>query len=131
MSEVTAFSCRKAVPVDIGGITVYCESFKASAARVLNEESTADGGTAVTNSAFRSSRLSFSGRVCTQGQPGDFVLGFNALVHSPADFSVEYMGLIFSGCRMMSYSLEDKGGEWAEISVTLTTSETIERSDDP
>jgi hypothetical protein len=131
MSGATAFSCRRAVPVSIGGIIVYCESFRATAARVLSEESTADGGTAVTNSAYRSTRLVFSGRVCTQGQPEDFILGFNGLVHSAADFTVEYMGLIYGGCRMLSYSFEDKGGEWAEVSVTAVTEQTVERRADP
>lgn len=127
MSSTAAFSERRAEPVAIGGITLYCESFRISAARVMNEESAADGSTAVTNSAYRSSRLTFRGRVCTQGAPGDFILGLNGLVHSAAAFTIEYTGLVFSGCRMLAYTLEDKGGEWADISVTVATAETITR----
>lgn len=127
MSSTAAFSERRAVPVVIGGVTLYCEGFRISAARVLNEESAADGSTAVTNSAYRSSRLTFRGRVCTEDAPEDFILGFNSLVHSAATFTIEYTGLVFSGCRMLGYTIEDKGGEWADISVTVATGETVTR----
>lgn len=127
MNRVTAFSERRAEPVIIGGITLYCEDFRITAARVMNEESAVDGSTAVTNSAYRSSRITFRGRVCTQGAPEDFILSLNGLVHSAAAFTIEYTGLVFSGCRMLAYTIEDKGGEWADISVTVVTAETITR----
>lgn len=129
MSSITTLTEREAVPVNIGGTTVYCESFGITAARVLTEESTADGGTVLTNSAFRSSRLTFSGRVCTQSGGGELILGLNALVHSSAAFGIEYMGLVFTGCHMLSYTLEDKGGNWADISVTVITAETVRRAE--
>ncbi len=128
MSAISELSCREAVPVTIGGSTVYCERFRAFSVRRINEEPTADGGAVITNNSTGSTRLVFSGRVCTDNSPGDFVYSFNDLVHSASAITVEYMGLSFSGCRMLSYSFEDKGGEWADVSVTLMTSDAVTRS---
>ena len=129
MSSITILTEREAVPVNIGGTVIYCESFRITAARVLTEESTADGGTVLTNSALRSSRLTFSGRVCTQSRGGELIPDFNALVHSSSAFVIEYMGLVFAGCRMLSYTLEDRGGDWADVSVTVITAETVRRAE--
>lgn len=131
MTEVTAINERKPVPVAIGGSTLFCEGFKASAVRSITEESTSDGGTVFTNNASRSTKLIFSGRVCTEGSPADFIYSFNALVNSSAGFNVEYMGLVFSGCRMLSYSFSDNGGDWADVTVTLITADAVARSANP
>ena len=128
MSEVTELSYREAVPVVIGGSTLYCERFRAFSVRRINEESDAAGGTVITNNATGSTKLIFTGRICTEGSPEDFIYSFNELVHSASAIAVEYMGLSFTGCRILSYSFEDRGGEWADVSVTLMTSETITRS---
>lgn len=128
MSTVTELSYREAVPVNIGGVTVYCERFRAAAERRINEESTADGGSVLTNSASRSTELTFTGRICTDDSPEDFIYSFNSLVRSSSSFNVTYMELIFAACCMVSYSFEDKGGEWADVSVTLLTNDSITRS---
>ena len=131
MSTYTALTERSALPVNIGGTVIYCESFRISAARVMKEESTADGGTVLTNSAFRSSRLAFTGRVCITDGPEDIILGYNALVRPASGFGINYMGLSFSDCRMLSYTLEDKGGEWADVTVTVMTAEPVIREVTP
>lgn len=128
MRTVTAISERKPAAVVIGGVTLYCESFRASAVRSIAEESTADGGTVLTNNAFRSTRLTFSGRVSIDGAPENAVLSFNALVSSASPFNVEHMGLVFADCRMLSYSFDDRGGDWADVTVVLLTAEPVARS---
>lgn len=127
MRTVTTLSERKPEAVIIGGTTLYCESFKASAVRSITEESTADGGTVLTNSASRSTRLVFSGRVSAEDLPQNAVYRFNALVNSASAFNVEYMELRFSDCRMLSYSFDDKGGDWADVTVVLLTAEPVTR----
>ncbi len=122
---------REAVPVVIGGYTVYCESFKASSVRNISENPTVDGGTVISNNSSRTTKLIFSGRICSDNSPADFIFSFNDLVHSAAAFQVSYMGLVFNNCRMLAYSFADKGGNWADISVTLVTADTITRSASP
>ena len=128
MSTVTAVNERKPAEVVIGGVTFFCESFKASAVRSIAEESTSDGGTVVTNNASRSTRLTFTGRVSTEGASEDAVYSFNALVNSASVFNVEHMGLVFADCRMLSYTFDDKGGDWADVTVVLLTAEPVTRS---
>ena len=128
MSTVTELSCREAEPVSINGKTVYCERFRAFSARSINEESTVDGDLVITDNASRSTKLVFYGRVCTDDSPESFILNFNQLVHSTSAFSVTFMGLIFSSCHMMSYSFDSRGGDWADVTVTLVTSSSIARS---
>ncbi|WP_024861428.1 hypothetical protein [Ruminococcus flavefaciens] len=127
MSTVTAINERKPAAVVIGGVTFFCESFKASAVRSITEESTTDGGTVVTNNASRSTRLTFSGRVSTEGASEDAVYSFNGLVNSSAPFNVEHMGLVFADCRMLSYTFDDKGDDWADATVVLMTAEPVTR----
>lgn len=127
MSTVTSINQRKPAEVVIGGVTLFCESFKASAVRSIAEESTADGGTVLTNNAARSTRLTFTGRVSIEGSPENAVLSFNALVNSANTFNVEHMGLVFADCRMLSYSFDDKGGDWADVTVVLLTGEPVTR----
>ncbi|MBP5378664.1 MAG: hypothetical protein J6Y64_03895 [Ruminococcus sp.] len=128
MRTVTAINERKPAAVVIGGVTLFCESFRASAVRSITEESTADGETVFTNNASRSTRLTFSGRVSIDGSPEDAVLSFNALVNSASSFNVEHMGLVFADCRMLSYSFDDRRGDWADITVVLLTAEPVSRS---
>lgn len=129
MSSVTALTKREPVPVKMGALILYCEGFKASGVRAVAEESSVDGAAVITNNAARSTRLTFSGRVCTDGRPMDFVIAANGMIHSAMTFVTEYMGLIFSECRLISYSFEDKGGEAALASVTLLSTGIIEESD--
>ena len=128
MSTVTAINERKPAAVVIGGVTFFCESFKASAVRSIAEESTSDGGTVVTNNASRSTRLTFTGRVSTEGAFEDAVYSFNELVNSASVFNVEHMGLVFADCRMLSYTFDDKGGDWADVTLVLLTAEPVTRS---
>ncbi|MCR4638268.1 hypothetical protein [Ruminococcus sp.] len=131
MRTVTAINQRKSAAVVIGGVTLFCESFKASAVRSITEESTADGKTVLTNNASRSTRLTFTGRVSIDGAPENAVLSFNALVNSANTFNVEHMGLVFANCRMLSYAFDDKGGDWADTAVVLTTAEPVTRRTEP
>lgn len=126
--STTSLTKREPVPVTISGITLYCESFKASAVRDISESSTVVGGTVITGNSSRSTKLIFSGRICSDDSPDDVIFSFNALVHSASAFTVSYMGLDFNNCRMLSYSFSDKGETWSDAAVTLVTADTITRS---
>lgn len=127
--SLTSLTKHEAVPVNIADTAIYCESFKASAVRSISEESTVDGGSVFTNMACRSTKLSFSGRLIADDS-GDFIYSFNALIKGGDCFDVEYMGLSFVNCHMLSYTLDSKGEDWAAVSVTLISNDDIQRSDE-
>lgn len=127
--NTTELTKHEAVPVNIASAVIYCDSFKAVSARSINEESTADGGSVFTNNASRSTKLTFSGRIFAD-YSADFICGFNALVKNSAAFNVEYMGLCFNNCRLLSYTFDNRKGDWADVTVTLLTDDNIVRSDD-
>ena len=126
--SLTSLTSREAVPVTIGGVVMYCERFKASAVRSISENSTVNSDTVITNNSSRSTKLIFFGRICTDSSPDDFIFSFNDLVHSASPILVSYMGLDFNNCHMLAYTFSDNGGEWADVSVTLLTADTITRS---
>ena len=66
---MSAISTREAVPVDVGMITLYCESFKASAVTALYEQPTVTGTTVLTNKCRKSTKLTLSGRVYDENSP--------------------------------------------------------------
>lgn len=127
--SLTSLTKHEAVPVNIADTIIYCEGFKASAVRNISEESTVDGGSVFTNMACRSTRLIFSGRIFADAA-GDFIYSFNALIKGSGCFDVEYMGLSFANCHMLSYTLDNKGEDWAAVSVTLISNDNIRRSDE-
>ena len=127
--SITKLTKHEAVPVNIASAVVYCDGFKAVSARSINEESTADGGSVFTSNASRSTKLTFSGRIFAD-YSADFIYSFNALVKSSAAFNMEYMGLCFRSCHLLSYTFDNKKGDWADVTVTLLTDDNIVRSDD-
>jgi hypothetical protein len=127
--NTTSLSDRKAVPVVIRGITLYCENFKAVSVRNIVETSTSTGNMAITSNASRSTKLIFTGRICSEDAPADALFSFNAFVNLASPFNVTYMGLTFNNCYMSAYSFTDKGGDWIDVSVTLITADDITRSD--
>ena len=129
MSTVPELSQREAVPVDINGSVIYCEKFEAHAARSINEESTVDGEAVITGNGSRSTKLVFTGRICTDDSPEDLIISFSSLVSSAELFDIEYMGLEFDDCCMLSFDFDDSGGEWADISVSVIVNGSISRSE--
>ena len=121
MSTETYLSRPKAVPVNIGDMQLYCEEFTASAARALSEEGTVSGGAAVTGTFPRSAKLTLSGRVFDEDSPLRHVLMLNDMLRSASVLTVEYRGLFFGNCRIVSYKAGDCGSEWLDISITLSS----------
>lgn len=120
MSQSTVLSHREAIPVTVGSTVVYCESFRASAVKSINEETTVNGKSLITSSGVRALKLSFSGRIYDESAPLKFLADMNYEMGSQP-FTVIYRGLIFSDCILQKYEVTDSGKEWTEASFTLVT----------
>ncbi|MBP3761448.1 MAG: hypothetical protein J6I55_08270 [Ruminococcus sp.] len=119
---------RTAQPVNIGDIDFYCESMKASAVNVFYEQPTVSGDTVISNEYRKASKLIFSGRAYIDSQ-FRILANLNNMMKSSQSFSVTYMGIIIDGCRLQSFTFDDKGLDYAEISVTLITYQDMEEEE--
>jgi len=130
MTETTKFTARDVFPVTIGSLTMYCEKFKASATRRFTEESTVVGNDVFTNESPRSMEMSFSGRICVENpQMLTLLNAYNTLRRSVKN-DISYRGLVFRNCHMKSFTVEDCGIDYIELSVTAITSDDVETESD-
>ena len=130
MNETTRFTAREAFPVTIGSVTMYCEKFRASAARRFAEESTVTGDDVFTNESPRSMEMTFSGRICVESSPLLTLLNaYNTLRRTNTN-DILYRGLVFRNCHMKSFTIEDCGLDYVELSLTAITADDIETESD-
>lgn len=111
---------RQAEPVAIGSVTLYCESFRAAATAALYEQPTVTGGTLLTNTCVKSTKLTLTGRVCSSEAPLGCVTELNNMVGS-GGIDIVYRGVRFRSCVVQSYAAEDKGDDMLYLTVTLAT----------
>lgn len=117
MSEICS---REAVPVSVGQLTLYCESFRAAADTVLYEQPTVIGGTVITNSCAKATKLTLAGRIyCGDGDLA--VLTEINNMNGSSGYTVEYRGVSFSDCVVIGYSAEDRGDDMLYVTLTLAT----------
>lgn len=121
MSTAAAITSREALPVTVGGCTVYCDSFRVSAIRAVNEETTVDGNSIVTSSGLRAARLVFSGRIYDADCPLGFLADIGSAMSGGQTYTVTYRGLRFADCILQKYELTDSCRDWTEVSFTLIT----------
>ncbi|MBQ1518825.1 MAG: hypothetical protein IIZ53_03120 [Ruminococcus sp.] len=126
----TAMTSREAFPVTMGDLTVFCESFKASAVKAINEENTVNGKSLMTSSAVRSLRLVFSGRIYDMSSSVGILVDLGGAMTSDRTYTVIYRGVRFSGCIMQKYELTDSGNDWYDVSFTLITFDEAEVSEE-
>ena len=119
MSEICS---REAVPVAIGQLTLYCESFRAAASTVLYEQPTVIGGTVITNKCAKAVRLTLSGRIYCGAGNIPALTAINNLNGTSA-LTVTYRGVTFSDCTVTGYTVEDKGDDMLYVSLTLASAE--------
>ncbi len=121
MSTVTELTSREALPVTVGNCTVYCDSFKASAVRAVNEETTVSGGSVTTSSALRAARLIFSGRIYNSEEPLQFLADISSPMAGGQAYTIIYRGIRYTGCILQKFELTDSCNDWTEVSLTLIT----------
>lgn len=115
---------REAVPVTIGYMELYCESFKASSVSDLSEQPTVSGDNLITNRAKKSTRLVFKGRVYNEQYPLQFLIIANTM-GNPSGYTIEYRGMVFKNCIIYGFTVEDKGDDFVYVSVTVATPDGI------
>lgn len=115
---------REAVPVKIGYMELYCESFKAYAVSDLSEQLAVSGANVITNSGRKSTKLLFKGRVYNEKVPLQFVLISNSLGYD-GNYTIEYRGLVFENCIICGFTVEDKGEDFVYVTVTVATPDMI------
>lgn len=121
MNEI---SLREAIPVTIGYMELYCESFKATAVTDLSEQPTVSGDNLITNRSKKSTRLVFKGRVYNENQPLRFLVIANTM-SNPSGYTIEYRGMVFKNCVIYGFTVEDKGDDFVYVSVTVATPDII------
>lgn len=124
MNTVTTISAHESQPVEIGGFTLWCEGFKASAVRSFREEALVNGGEVITNTCPRAMKLTFSGRIFSGGGL-ESVKIISDMLLSGQSYEVTYKGLFFSQCRVQSFNIEDNSNDFIQAVVTLITAEQV------
>lgn len=117
---------RKAVPVIIGDVQIYCDSFSVSDSRVLAERATASGDNAVTNQYVKLPRVILKGRTFDEDTPLGAVCSLNGLMGSAQTFNVFYRGITCRNCVVTAYTADDSGRDYIDFSLTLAV-ESFER----
>lgn len=121
----TEFNRREAIPVEIAGITLYCEEFRASAVKSISEEPTVSGRNAVTESYPRGTKLTFSGRIYSETNPLSCIMTINNSLHAKMTYDIIYRGLGFINCMVQGYTAEDCGEDFIKTSVTVVTTNNV------
>lgn len=126
MSEICS---REAVPVTIGQLTLYCESFRAVANTVLYEQPTVIGGTVITNKCAKAAKLTLAGRIYCGGGDLDVLTEINNM-NGSAGYSVVYRGVCFPDCTVQGYTAEDKGDDMLYVTLTLAAVSPAQNAED-
>lgn len=116
------------VPVNIGGIVLYCEKFKATGTKIFSEQNTVSGEGIITNYGKKAVRITLGGRICEAESPVGFIARMDALMKSDEVFGTEYKNTVFGKCRVQAFSAEDENREFISVSVTVTAEEVSEKS---
>lgn len=124
MTTVTTISDHESEPVEIGGFTLWCEGFKASAVRSFREEPLVTGGEVITNTCPRAMKITFSGRIFSGGDLG-FLKTVSDMLLSGQSYEVTYKGLVFSQCRVQSFNIEDNSDDFIQTVITIITTEQV------
>lgn len=120
---MSIINIHESVPVNIGGVVLYCEKFKASGVKNYSEQNTVSGDVTVTNSGKKAIRLTFSGRICNENNPIDFLVSVNNLMKNNNTFSIEYKNIIFGQCRVQSFVTDDNNDDFVSATVTVISTE--------
>jgi len=121
MSTSTYITSRRAVPVSIGTMQLYCEDMTIAAKRVNAETSTVSGSGTVTGSAPRCAVVNMKGRTFDESSPLHSAAQLDALLRSHSTLTVSYRGLVFDDCRILAYEVTDSGRDYVDLSVTLSS----------
>lgn len=116
---------REAVPVEIGQLTLYCESFRAAASAVLYEQPTVVGRTLVTNKYVKAARLTLTGRIYCGSGAAEVLAELDNMSGAEVG-DVVYRGVSYPDCIVQSSAAEDRGDDMLYVTVTLAATSSAE-----
>ncbi|MBQ8296607.1 MAG: hypothetical protein IJX77_02350 [Ruminococcus sp.] len=129
MSSETLISAREAYPVRIGALVMYCEQFKGVSTRNFAEKASVSGDTFFSNTNKKALRITLEGRIYDEYLPLRVLLFTNNFMNGDSVCNIEYRGLTFTNCHVLSVTAEDSGEEFIRASITLITTESITQSE--
>lgn len=121
---MTKVCVRKAFPVKIGAMTLYCERMKCSAETTIYESSTVSGFPVKANKGRKMTRVSFTGRVYNEKNPMR-IAGFANNLNSYEELEIIYRDISFHGCIITGYSAEDSGEDYITLTVNAVTTRPV------
>ena len=121
MSTSTLINNRRAVPMNIGSLRLYCEEMSLTGKRVIAETSTVSGSDVVTNTSPRCASVTIKGHIFDEEVPLSAGAALDSLLRSTQTLTVYYRGLIFGNCRVLSFNISDSGREYLDVTITLST----------
>ena len=121
---MTEVKVRKAFPVQINNLKLYCESMKLSAETAVFESSTVTGYPLMTNKDRKMLRLSFTGRVYNENTPMRLA-GFAANYNNYEGIDIIYRDLRFPRCIITGFSAEDSGEDYITLTVNAATNSSV------
>lgn len=122
MTGITEISSRKAYPVIIGTMTMYCENFRISGNKLFSEKSTASGKDVFTNTCLRALKFTLEGRIYNKDSPLGIISDSDSIMRNNKELTIEYRGMYFPRSFLQSFSIEDKDEDFICASLTFITS---------
>jgi hypothetical protein len=111
---------KKAFPVKIGAMTLYCEKMTLSADTAVTVNPTVTGSSVVTNKCKKVTRLSFTGRIYNKEKPM-FYAGFANNLNGNEGVEIIYRDLRFVRCIITGIKAVDGGEDFVELTVEAST----------
>lgn len=118
---MTEISEKRAFPVKIGTVELYCEKMTMTAETILNVNPTINGTAVMTNKCRRLTKFSFTGRVYNKEKPM-FLAGLANNLNGTENVEIVYKDLRFGRCTITGYSAIDSGEDYIELTINAATS---------
>ena len=118
---MTEISEKRAFPVKIGTVELYCEKMTMSAKTILTVNPTIKGTAITTNKCRRLTEFSFTGRVYNKEKPM-FLAGLANNLNGTENVEIIYKDLRFARCTVTGYSAVDSGDDYIELTINAATS---------
>lgn len=113
-------STKKAFPVKIGPMTLYCEKMTLQTSTDVSVASTLTGYSHYTNKCRKITKLSFTGRVYNKEKPMLYA-GLANNINGTDSFQIIYKNLRFIDCIITGVNAIDSGENFIELTIDVST----------
>lgn len=110
----------KIFSVSLGDVSLYADKWEISSQRIFTEQASVTGESIVTNLSNRCSKIHLEGIWVTDEKPRQLMMTLDSFISENASFPLVLRELVFEDCRLLKYSLSEKGEEpFIKISIDL------------